>query len=236
MDAQNTNTVSTETKVESLKELISLCRQHDLFGDDLIGHLLGEIKSFDRIDEEEILQRVISDGLFTTFAADNLLYCQVEPNEAHYYSDIVKYLIDACNEITENDFNESEPTNPYLLSQMIQLFLTAMGFDSDSKKSLVSLTAAIIRKAITYGNLADFDFDVFEELIAENRTNSDEYEVNDFLITLSLARLLYLEPETVKSALEEDIRDNAAYMAQTTYFCEAYNIMMLIDACLECNG
>ena len=236
MDAQNTNTVSTETKVESLRELISLCRQHDLFGEDLVGHLIEEIKSHDRISEEEILKKVISDGLFTTFADDNLLYCQLEPDEAHYYSDVVKYLIDACDEITSNDFNESEPTNPYLICQMIQLLLTAMGFESDARKTLVSLTAAMIRKAITYGNLADFDFDSLETLLPKNGTNSDEYEVNEFLITLSLARLLYLQPNLVKDALEKDLHDNVLFLDQTTYFTEAYNIMMLVDACVACNG
>ena len=110
-----------------------------------------------------------------------------------------------------------------------------MGFDSDSRKTLVSLTAAMIRKAITYGNLADFDFDALEELIPENGTNSDEYEVNEFLITLSLARLLYLKPNLVKDALEKDLHDHVIFLDQTTMYTEAYNVMMLVDACVAYN-
>ena len=236
MDAKNTNTLTPKERKSALKQLISLCRELDLFGEDQIGYLLDEIKEFEGITENDILQRVISDGIFATISGNNLLYILSEPDEDHHNADVVKYLIDFCDEITQNDFAESDPTQPLFVCEMLQLWLKAIGLAADSRRTLVSLSAAIIQNAISFGSLADLHFDSFSQLMQPSKIYQDKYETNNFLITLSLAFLLYKQPEIVKKALEKDLNENMNYFDQSAIYTEAFNIMLLIDACIIANS
>lgn len=221
---------SMDERIQAIETLIDFCNSNKVV-DNYVTDFINEVHNYDGLTKKQLIEEAIKEGLFTSVANDNVLYCRIDANEVQQYPQLGWYLIDACSDISTNNFDEStEFTVPSMDAKLIHQWLIALGFKDGYRLKQASLVAPIIYNVTTYGLLGDFDCENIKKLVEPQYSSYDsDYATNEFLSgKLSLARLLYLEPQKLRDLFFDDIKD----LSDTEYFVESVSILSLIESCI----